>query len=596
MAGRITPDLKESILARIDIVDLVGSRVPLKKAGSLFKACCPFHTEKTPSFTVSPSRQTYHCFGCGVHGNAIDFLIELDRLSFLEAVEELASRAGIEIPEQAGPVQPKGTDPKPLYNLLERAAALYRRQLREHPEAARAVDYLKGRGLTGEIAARYGLGYAPPGWDFLLRALGGSPAEQSQLLQAGLLSEQDGRRYDRFRDRITFPIHDRRGRVIGFGGRLLGDGQPKYLNSPETPVFHKGRELYGLYQAQQAHRSLARLVVVEGYMDVIALAQYGIDYAVATLGTATTSEHLQLLGRSAPELVFCFDGDRAGREAAWKALETALPQATGAQTLRFLFLPEGEDPDTLVRAQGAEHFAGLLATATPLSDFLFDHLRERVGDIISADGRLRLATLAKPLIERVPGGMYRDMLDARLARVVGLPGGAPAGTSGGGAAGRRAMPGPAHRHRDRIGARPSRPSRVAQVIALLLDRPELAVEAAGLADDWRRLDNPGVGILTELMDTITAYPGITQAALLDRWRDHQHYGYLKRLSGDPFLRAIPEGGAAAELAGALEGLSRQVRKSEALRSFNARSTAELTSEQRERVLRDLDSGPSSDER
>jgi DNA primase len=588
MAGRITPDLKESILARIDIVDLVGSRVPLKKAGSVFKACCPFHTEKTPSFTVSQSRQTYHCFGCGVHGNAIDFLIELDRLSFVEAMEELASRAGVEIPEQPGPGPAKGPDPRSLYALLEQAAALYRRQLREHPEAARAVGYLKGRGLTGEIAARYGLGYAPSGWDFLLRALGATPAAQAQLVQAGLLSEQDGRRYDRFRDRIVFPIQDRRGRVIGFGGRVLGEGQPKYLNSPETPVFHKGRELYGLYQAQQAHRSLARLVVVEGYMDVIALAQYGIDYAVATLGTATTSEHLQLLGRSAPELVFCFDGDRAGRDAAWKALETALPTATGAQTLRFLFLPEGEDPDTLVRTQGTESFERLLAAAMPLSDFLFERLRERVGDIISADGRLRLASLAKPLIERVPGGMYRDMLEARLARVAGVP----VPPKGAGRAG-RATPsrGGATRARG-----PARPSLIAQAIALVLDQPGRALDAAALADDWRRLDNPGVGILAELMDTITAYPGITQAALLDRWRGHEHFGYLKRLCGESFLVDMGEAEAAAELAGALEGLSRQVRKSEALRPFNARSTAELSSEQRERVLRDLDQGAPSDER
>ncbi len=274
------------------------------------------------------------------------------------------------------------------------------------------MDYLKGRGLSGEIAARYGLGYAPPGWDFVLAALGPSAGERAQLVASGLLGEQDGRRYDRFRDRVVFPIRDRRGRVIGFGGRVLGDQKPKYLNSPETPVFHKGRELYGLYEAQQANRKLERLLVVEGYMDVIALAQSGIDYAVATLGTATTPDHLQRLLAAAPEVVFCFDGDRAGRDAAWKALETALPFVTGAQTLRFLLLPEGEDPDTLVRSAGADAFARLIADATPLSEFLFQQLQDRVGDLVSIDGRTRLASLAEPLIERMPVGMYREMVEA----------------------------------------------------------------------------------------------------------------------------------------------------------------------------------------
>ena len=573
MAGRITRELKESILARTDIVDLVGNRVALKKAGGLFKACCPFHTEKTPSFTVSPERQTYHCFGCGAHGDAIDFIIEMDRLSFVEALEDLAQRAGIEIPDDASPV-PRGPDPKPLYAMLERAAAFYRRQLREHPSARRAVDYLKGRGLSGEIAARYGIGYAPPGGDAVLAALGPSAGERAHLVACGLLSEQDGRRYDRFRDRVVFPIVDRRGRVIGFGGRVLGDGQPKYLNSPETPVFHKGRELYGLYQAQKARRTLERLVVVEGYMDVIALAQFGIDYAVATLGTATTPEHIQLLLRSAPELVFCFDGDRAGRDAAWKAMETALPFVTGAQTLRFLLLPEGEDPDTLVRSAGADAFARLIADATPLSEFLFQQLQDRVGDLVSIDGRTRLASLAEPLIQRMPVGMYREMVETRLARVAGLE--RPVGQ------GARTRPRPA-----RPVGRPTRPTRVAQAIALLLDRPALAQSAIARDDDWRRLDNPGIAILAELLDTIAAYPQINQATLLDRWREHPHYPYLKRLCVEPFLRHVPEEGAEAELVGALDGLSDLARRAEALRPFSGRSTSDWTAELREQMQRGL---------
>ncbi|MCF7976451.1 MAG: DNA primase, partial [Chromatiaceae bacterium] len=340
MAGKFSPDFKERLLDRVDIADIVGARVQLKKAGGLLKGLCPFHNEKTPSFTVTPSRQTYHCFGCGAHGNAIDFLIEHDRLEFREALEELAQHAGLEMPTAADSA-PTGPDPRPYYQILEQAAALFRRQLREHPQARRASDYLRGRGLSSEIATRFGLGFAPPGWDFLVKQLGQRPESQALLERAGLVIERDNRRYDRFRDRVMFPIRDRRGRVIGFGGRVLDDGEPKYLNSPETLVFHKGLELYGLFEAQQASRQQPRLLVVEGYMDVIALAQFGVSYAVATLGTATTPEHLTRLLRSAPELVFCFDGDRAGRAAAWKALENALPQATGQTPIRFLFLPEG---------------------------------------------------------------------------------------------------------------------------------------------------------------------------------------------------------------------------------------------------------------
>ncbi|MGE5152986.1 MAG: DNA primase, partial [Bdellovibrio bacteriovorus] len=504
MAGRIPPAFIDDLLARTDIVDLIGQRIALRRAGKDFQARCPFHDERTPSFTVSPDKQFYHCFGCGAHGSAIGFLIEHDRLSFREAVEELAQRAGLAIPSDGEPPR-TGPDMGPLYQVLEQAAQLYRQQLRVHPEATRAVEYLKGRGLTGEIAARYGLGYAPSGWDFLLSRLGRDPSGRQRLSQAGLITDQDGRSYDRLRGRIVFPIRDRRGRVIGFGGRLLGDGKPKYLNSPETPVFHKGRELYGLYEVQKARRKLERVLVVEGYMDVIALAQFGIDYAVATLGTATTPDHLQLLMRSAPELCFCFDGDRAGREAAWKALQCALPLATGNQSLRFLFLPEGEDPDTLVRTEGREAFEQRIGRAQPLSERLFEHLSDQV-DMISPDGRARLVTLAKPLIAQVPAGIYRDMLEQRLATLAGI---APRSS--------RAAPRP---RRGGVEARrPTRPSRVAQAIALLLDHPELAPRVAELGDDWRRLDNPGVAILAEILDCIAAYPAINKATLIERWRD-----------------------------------------------------------------------------
>lgn len=568
MAGRIPPAFIDDLLARVDIVDLIGQRVLLRKAGKDFQARCPFHDERTPSFTVSPDKQFYHCFGCGAHGTAIGFLMEHDHLSFREAVEDLASRAGLAVPGDRDAVR---ADPSSgsIYQILEQATQLYRQQLRAHPEAGRAVAYLKGRGLTGEIAARYGLGYAPSGWDFLLSRLGRDPAGRQRLIQAGLITEQDGRRYDRLRERIVFPIRDRRGRVIGFGGRLLGDGKPKYLNSPETLVFHKGRELYGLYEAQKARRRLERLLVVEGYLDVIALSQFGIDYAVATLGTATTTEHLQLLLRSAPELIFCFDGDPAGREAAWKALQVALPLATGGQSLRFLFLPEGDDPDTLIRAEGREGFEQRLQRTQPLSELLFHHLAAQV-DMISADGRARLATLAKPLIAQVPTGIYRDMLEQRLATLTGI------------------TPKP-HRPRGQRPApepvihRPTRPSRVAQAIALLLDHPELAQRITDLPDDWRRLDNPGVVVLGEILECVAAHPGINKATLLERWRDHEHFAYLQRLSVEPFLRTIPEGGAAEELIGAIEGLSKAVRDAERLSPLNRRSTADWSPEVRERL-------------
>ncbi|AUB83144.1 DNA primase [Candidatus Thiodictyon syntrophicum] len=573
MAGRIPPQFIDDLLARTDIVELIAGRIQLRKGGKDYQARCPFHDEKSPSFTVSREKQFYHCFGCGAHGTAIGFLMEYDRLGFREAIEDLARRAGLEVPTE-GTATPTGPDQTPLYALLEQAAQVYRRQLREHPEAPQAIDYLKGRGLSGEIAARYGLGFAPSGWDFLLASLGADPAARERLSQAGLITEQDGKRYDRFRSRIMFPIRDRRGRVIGFGGRVLGDGKPKYLNSPETPVFHKGRELYGLYEVQQARRKLTRLLVVEGYLDVIALAQFGIDYAVATLGTATTLEHLQVLLRSAPELVFCFDGDNAGRGAAWKALETILPLATGNQSLRFLFLPEGEDPDTLVRAEGQAAFERRLGSATPLSEVFFDHLSGQV-DMVSRDGRARLVTLAKPLISKVPDGIYRDMLEGRLAALAGIE---P----------RRAARAGARRGGDRLLARPARPTRVALAIALLLDHPELAPVALAQEDDWRRCEGPGVEILAQLVDAVSAYPAINKATLIERWRDHPHFDYLQRLSVAPFLDDIPVEGLAAELTGALQGLGKDVRDSERLRPLNRRSTADWSDEVREQMDREAE--------
>jgi DNA primase len=571
MAGRIPAEFIDDLLTRTDIVDLVGTRIQLRKAGKDYQARCPFHDEKSPSFTVSPDKQFYHCFGCGAHGTAIGFLMEYDRLDFREAIQELAQRVGLEVPGGSESTD-SGPDLGALYGLHEQAAEIYREQLRVHPDAPRAVAYLKGRGLTGDIAARFGIGFAPPDGQLLLSRLGKGPAERERLLSCGLIFDQDGRRRDRFRDRITFPIRDRRGRVIGFGGRLLGEGKPKYLNSPETPIFHKGRELYGLFETQKANRKLESVLVVEGYMDVIALAQFGVTNVVATLGTATSAEHLQLLARTAPEVVFCFDGDRAGRAAAWKALETTLPSATGRQSIRFLFLPEGEDPDTLVRAEGADAFRDRMTRAQPLSEFLFEQLCEQV-DMTNIDGRARLSALAQPLIQKVPPGIYHDMLAGRLAALAGLP--------------------PVQRRRSSASARgrastarPTRPSRMAQAIALLLDHPELAAEVGTAPDDWRRSSSPGAAILVQLLETIAAYPTITKGVLLERWREREHFEYLQRLSVDPFLRDIPADGVSAELIGALTRISEEVLKDERRRPLNQSSPGAWSDEVRAQLERD----------
>jgi len=578
MAGRIPPEFIDDLLARTDIVDLINRRVPLRRGGKDFHACCPFHDEKTPSFTVSREKQFYHCFGCGAHGTAIGFLMDYEHQDFLDVVKDLASEAGLEIP-RSGELVSKGPDPRPLYAMMEQAADLFRQQLRQHPSAVRAVGYLKGRGLSGEIAAAFGIGYAPPGWDFLLTRLGLDDETRSQLIQCGLVIDQDGRCYDRFRERIIFPIHDRRGRFIGFGGRILGDGKPKYLNSPETPIFHKSRELYGLYQALQANRKVERLLVVEGYMDVIALAQFGISYAVATLGTATTSEHLRQLLPQTPELVFCFDGDRAGRGAAWKALEISLPQTTGQQQIRFLFLPDGEDPDTLIRKEGQGAFEHRIRHAPSLSEFLFERLTDQV-DMSSLDGKARLAALASPLIARVPKGLFRDMLNQRLASLVGV---AAPQLEGGQTNARPTVRHPARR--PPANRQATTPLRLA--IALILQHPHLAPAATSIANDWRRLEKPGISLLNELIDLIESHPELTPASITERWRGRDSHHHLQRLADPQLLAHIPEDGLEAELIGALHRLLEETRAMHSEGLFNRASTAEWTEEEKMMLRRSI---------
>ncbi len=395
---RVIPDsFKRDLLNRVDIVDIIQRHVPLKKAGANFSACCPFHNEKSPSFTVSPSKQFYHCFGCGAHGDAIGFLMEYSGLGYIDAIKELAAGAGMTLPDFEPRFGKKKQETGPdLYDIMQRATQYYREQLKGAPQA---IEYLKRRGLSGQVAARFGIGYAPEGWQNLQAAF--PDYDDKSLKEVGLVIENDaGKRYDRFRDRIMFPIVNQRGFVIGFGGRIIGAGEPKYLNSPETPLFEKGRELYGLPQARQAIRDAGRVLVVEGYMDVVALAQHGVEYAVATLGTATTPIHVQKLLRQADEIVFSFDGDAAGRKAAWHALEVSLSATLDHKAIRFLFLPEGEDPDTYVRAKGKEAFEDLVGRAEPLSAYLLAQLRARV-DTNTAEGRSRLLHEAKPLVMNI---------------------------------------------------------------------------------------------------------------------------------------------------------------------------------------------------
>jgi len=513
MPGLIPERFIDELLARVDIVDVVQQRVPLKRAGREWTACCPFHDERTPSFTVSPTKQFYHCFGCGAHGSAIKFLMDYDRLEFPDAVEELAQAVGVTVPHEGGPARPR-EDRTDLYALLDGAASFYQRAL---PESAPARAYCKKRGLDKDIIDRFRIGWAPGGWDAVKRALGTTDERLKMLEQAGMLSTGEGsKRYDRFRERLMFPIMDRRGRVIAFGGRILeGDG-PKYLNSPETPLFHKGRELFALWQVRQANAKLERLIVVEGYMDVVSLHQAGVAQAVATLGTATTNEHAELLFRAAPDVFFCFDGDRAGRSAAWRALESVLPRMRDGRQAFFLFLPEGEDPDSLVRKEGKAGFETRLKQATPLSEYFYSFLSHDV-NVATLDGRARLAEHAKPLLAKLPDGAFRDLMYAELEKRTGVQGGAASAAA--------IAPRP---NAQPAGSAPRR-TLVRSAIAMLLANPALAQEVT-LPYAFADLDKPGIPLLTELLDFLQERPGINTALLLEHFAGREESGALQKLA------------------------------------------------------------------
>lgn len=526
MRGRIPDSFIDELLTRVDIVDVIERRVPLKKAGREWTACCPFHNERSPSFYVSPQKQFFHCFGCGAHGSAIKFIMDYDRLEFPDAIEELAQSAGLKVPYEGGRDDKPREDRSDLYTLLDEAASFYQRELGNSPEAKAYVD---GRGLDEDIVKRFRIGWAPAGFDGVMKALGSNDRRRQLLNEAGMVaSNERGNKYDRFRERVMFPILDRRGRVIAFGGRVLSSEQsPKYLNSPETALFHKGKELFALWQVKQAHQQVTRIMVVEGYMDVIALHQAGLPIAVATLGTATTPDHAEVLFRAAPDVYFCFDGDRAGKAAAWRALESVLPRMRDGRQAHFLFLPDGEDPDTLVRKEGKDGFEKRMKESMPMSEYFFEELARDV-DVTRLDGRARLAERARPLIAKLPDGAFRDLMGQELERRTGA----------------RAVlePEPPTPRQD-----PNRPSNVQRslvrsAITLLLAQPDLAAEVEP-PYPFLRLDRPGVGLLSELLDVARARPGIRPAVLVEYFMERPEYASLQKLMsaeviGEPEMQRV----------------------------------------------------------
>jgi DNA primase len=565
MSGRIPKSFIDDLIGRADIVEIINARVPLKKAGREYRACCPFHSEKTPSFWVNPTKQFYYCFGCGASGTVLSFLMNYDRLPFVEAVEDLAQRMGIEVPREQGanPQAPPVSDD--LYAVMGKVATFYNEQL---GNTERASAYATKRGLSAETIITFSIGYAPNSWNEVLKRFGASETSRQKLQDTGLaITRENGDgHYDRFRDRLMFPIRDARGRVIAFGGRVLDQGEPKYLNSPETALFHKGRELYGLFEVRQNRAPLTRLMIVEGYMDVVRLHQSGITYAVATLGTATTPEHLKRAFRLVAEIIFCFDGDRAGRAAAWRALQNALPEATAGREMKFLFLPDGEDPDSLIAKEGKATFEARYTTSLPLSEYLVSYLTSTI-DVSHADGKARFVAEARPLLERVPAGTYRELLLDRLAAaisvsaerflsIVGPISDSPAiNTTQSNASARPARGGQSARSAGRGGL-------VRQAVQSLLHFPSAA---ARLGKDHSRLlegiDDPGTDVLRELLAMLQDDPATNTAQLLERWRDHPLSERLHRLAAEPSL-LVDEQAAGDELVNAVQKLAQGALTSE----------------------------------
>jgi len=528
----------QDLLGRVDIVEVIDRHVKLKRAGANYSACCPFHSEKSPSFTVSPTKQFYHCFGCGAHGTAVGFLMEYSGMGFVEAVKDLAQSIGMKVPEEARSEasQRRAEQGESLHEVLLRAAQHYRNQLKDAPQA---IAYLKKRGLSGDIAKRFGIGYVPEEWQNLAAAF--TDYDGPVLATAGLVKQkEDGKRYDVFRNRIMFPIVDVRGNVIGFGGRVLGEGEPKYLNSPETPVFEKGRELYGLYQARRAIRDAGRAVVVEGYMDVVALAQAGVEYAVATLGTATTPLHVQKLLRQTDEIVFCFDGDKAGRGAAWRALENSLAHLQDGKQLKFLFLPEGEDPDTYVRKYGKDAFEKALGGAVPLSRFLLDEVSARV-DLATAEGRAKCLHEAKPLLKQIQAGGLRLQLVRELAERCRV---SPEEVSQLFELG--STPARSRSPEAQVPRKPVTPL-AEQLLRVLVSNPGCVAKLT--AEQRALLDAPEFAPVAELLDALTGSGAATSAMLIEATRESRFAALYQDIAGQTLTVTGDDETARADLAG-----------------------------------------------
>jgi DNA primase len=570
MSGRIPREFIDELLVRVDIVDLIDSHVPLKKTGNNYVARCPFHSEKTPSFSVSQSKQFFHCFGCGISGNAISFLMNFSHLDFVEAVEDLAGFAGVEIPRETIEYQQvqKKEDLNGLYALMEQVATFYMKQLRTSDEGKKAVDYLKKRGVSGDCANDFMLGYAPDEWKALATQF-----NQKLLIEAGLLvSKEGGQFYDRFRGRIMFPIRDKRARIIGFGGRVLDDSLPKYLNSPETSLFHKGKEVYGLYELLEKNSKPQRILIVEGYMDVIALAQFGIHYAIATLGTATSQAHLDLLFRFSSELVFCFDGDRAGREAAWRAIASVFPSLKGGRQIRIMLLPQNHDPDSLVREEGLDKFTERVQSAQVLSDYFFEHFSKDL-KLSEIESRSNLRNEAVSYLKQLPIGAFREMMFEKLS----------------GLAKRYILDNEAilaqkkqvKKHQLKSG-RLSLPS---FVIALLLQNPKFIEIVEQKEIDWNQLEFEGVEKFKSILQMIADKKPTNYGVLLEAYRDHADEAIVKKLASFDLL--IPDDGTEAEFCDALNGLIKQGREAGIARLQAKAQSKGLDSHEQETLLKML---------
>ena len=542
MSGRIPREFIDDLLVRIDIVDLIDSHVPLKKAGSNYVARCPFHAEKTPSFSVNRSKQFFHCFGCGASGNAIGFIMDFSHLDFIEAVEDLATFAGVAVPKETPQYQvgPKQQDLAGLYQLTEQVAAFYREQLKNNAQAKKAVDYFNGRGVSAAVAQDFMLGYAPDEWSLL-----SSRFDQQSLISAGLLGRNDnGRVYDRFRGRVMFPIRDKRARVIGFGGRVLDDSLPKYLNSPETPLFHKGKEVYGLYELLQKNPKPRRILVVEGYMDVIALAQFGIHYAVATLGTAVTQAHLDLLFRFSAELVFCFDGDAAGQSAAWRAIASVFSSLKDGRQIRIMLLPQSHDPDSLIRTEGVEKFSERMEGAQALSDYFFEHFSKDM-KLSEMEGRSSLKNEAEVYLKQLPIGAFREMMFDELSRLSQrhiLDSEALQAY--------KKQTKPQRQKNDRL----SLPS---TVMALLIQNPRLVDSLEQKDIDWNLLEFEGAAKFTGILSMILTHKPVNHGVLLELYRGHADEAIIKKLASWDLL--VPDDGVEKEFSDALDKLLTQAR-------------------------------------